>query len=444
MRIKLDHPIPTSTLTELCKGKATVLSETVATHLATDSREIERGDVFAALPGKNTSGELYAGEAKERGAAAILHTDAIGALSTLAKAARRRLKAKVIAVTGSVGKTSTKELLRAIFSVRGRVHATQDNQNNELGVPLTLLSAPSDSNFLIVEMGMRRRGEIAVLSAMTEPGAAVITAIGQAHLETLGSISEIRRAKYEITEGLPKNGLLFTGVGVTPPVEYQGTHVLYPLSSKDTETPSVFGIESEKSGVFFSLRFKRKRIERLFVPALGKHMARNAALASLVALAHGLSEKELREGLLLYKGISLREEKRDINGISVFLDCYNASPESMAAAAELLKSAREASPTSHAYALLGDMLELGRDASALHIAVGEIFGRLPIDGIAAFGDHKDDLLSGARMTGFRGLLSGDPQELSDHLQKGDVLLVKASRGMEGEKLVTEILREGQK
>lgn len=436
MRIKLGFPLESRMLSERFPDSSLLFSTTLSGYLSTDSREIEDGDVFVALKGKSGNGIRYVEDAKEKGASLALFGDTGAILLSLAKEARMRLSSRVIAVTGSVGKTTTKDLLSAILSTKGKVFATNKNENNELGVPLTVLSAPKDTDFLIVEMGMRHSGEIALLSKAVMPDCALITAIGQSHIESLGSIAAVRRAKYEILCGLKEGGCLFTGVSVTPPHDLPLPKNVVSLS-KHTP-PFLYDVRSTETGISFSLALQDRRIEGLSVSAYGRHTARNAALASLVALSYGFSENELREGLSRYAGSPLRNELREKNGIFLLLDCYNASPESMSAAAETLKDFKVKDPKRKIFALLGDMNELGKDSSALHIAVGEIFGRLSIAGIVAFGTHKGELLAGAKMAGFCGLLSDDVDILPKIMQPGDLLLIKASRSLGGERLAERL------
>lgn len=438
MRIKLGFPLDTKMLSARFPDETMLFSEKAVTHLTTDSRETVSGDIFVALDGKNDSGTRFIGDAREKGASLAIFKDARSILLRLANEARRRLSGRVIAVTGSVGKTTTKDLLSAILSVRGKVFATHLNENNELGVALTVLSAPRDTDFLIVEMGMRHRGEIASLSKAVLPDDALITAVGQSHIETLGSISEVRRAKYEILCGLKPEGSLFTGISATPPEETILPKKTVSLS-KHTP-PFVYGIAPTDTGTVFSVALCDKKVEDLFISAYGRHTARNAALASLLALSYGFTEEELREGLSRYRGSTLRTEIQEKNGVLLLLDCYNASPESMAAAAETVKDFMIRDAKKRYFALLGDMNELGKDASALHIAVGEIFGRLSLSGIFAFGSHRSELLAGAKMTGFTGILSDDLTLLSKTLQKGDFLLVKASRSLGGERIAEQLFK----
>ena len=437
MRIKLGFPLDTKILAQRFPEETLLFSNGTATHLSTDSREVTKGDIFVALQGKSENGMHFIGDAKEKGASLALFGKTEEMLLSLASEARKRLSGRVIAITGSVGKTTTKDILSAILSVRGRVYATHKNENNELGVPLTVLSAPEDTDFLIIEMGMRHRGEIALLSETVIPTDAVITAIGQSHIETLGSIAEVRRAKYEILSGLMEGGSLFTGISVTPPPSQQLPKKTVSLS-KHTP-PFVYAIRSTENGVSFSLDLGDRRIEDLSLAAYGRHMARNAALASLVALSYGFTDGELRQGLFRYEGSPLRTEFREKNGVLLLLDCYNASPESMAAAAETLRDLAANDSKRRIFALIGDMNELGKDSAALHIAVGEIFGRLSISGIFSFGTHRKEFLAGANMAGFRGILSDDLALLSKTLQKGDLLLVKASRSLGAERIAEQLL-----
>ena len=436
MRIKLGFPLDTKRLSEAFPENSLLFTDTLATHLSTDSREIKKDDLFIAINGRSDNGMHYVGDAERNGASLALFGDTEAILLSLASEARIQLSARVVAVTGSVGKTTTKDLLSAILSTKGKVFATNKNENNELGVPLTVLAAPKDTDFLIVEMGMRHRGEIALLSKAVMPDDALITAIGQSHIETLGSIAEVRRAKYEILCGLKEGGGLFTGISVTPPASLPLPKNSVSLSKHIP--PLLKDVRTTETGVSFSLVLQNRCIEDLSVSAYGRHTARNAALASLLALSYGFTDEELREGLSRYKGSPLRNELQEKNGILLLLDCYNASPESMAAAAETLRDLATKDPTRRIFALLGDMNELGKDASALHLAVGEIFGRLPIAGIFAFGTHRGELLSGADMAGFRGMLSDDLAILPTVMQKGDLLLVKASRSLGGEQIAEKL------
>ena len=442
MRIKLGRPIPTEELRRRFPKDIAVYQNDIAYYLTTDSREVRPGDIFAALPGKNTSGQAYIVSARTLGASAAITGSSLSILSALAESYRNSLAPIVIAVTGSVGKTSTKEFLRSLFSVRYRVSATQENYNNELGVPLTLLSMPENTQVLIAELGMRALGEISYLARLVQPETALITAIGQSHLETLGNLYNIRKAKFEITDGLKEIGTLYLGCGVFPLSEDPILRKKYrtvSLSTSPEMPPAVYAVSCRENETYFSLSAGGRNYEALQIPVLGAHMAKNAALAVLVALQYGLTEEEIRAGLAGFQNASRRSDIRTVKGITLIEDCYNASPESMAAAAELLKNVKGMHPGSRAFALLGDMLELGRDSRALHIAVGQIFGRLPLSGLFVYGDRANDILEGARMTGFSGMMSNIPYKLKDILVPGDILLVKASREMEAEKLAGEIL-----
>ncbi len=439
MRIKLGHPLDARELYTAFPHESAVFTGGTIHAVTTDSREVESGDLFVALNGKHVHGADYIVSARARGAAASIMKNGLSVLYRLAESYRRKQVFLSVAVTGSVGKTSTKELLRALLSMKYRVFASHGNHNNELGVPLTLLSTPSDTEVLITELGMRGRGEIESLSRLVEPDYAVITAIGQSHLSELGTLLNIKKAKFEITSGLREGGSLFLGTGVTPPDEKALPVSVFSLSTSYDTLPAVYGIRMTEGGTYFHLRTDNQEMRELLVPAYGAHMARNAALAALVALEMGLSEDEVRQGLLLFQNVGQRSEIRVLRGITLILDCYNASPESMTAAAELLKGMKGLHPGSRAFALIGDMLELGDDADALHLAVGQIFGRLPLSGLYVYGEKSDCLLAGARLVGFRGILSDKPCLLREVLVPGDILLIKASRGMEAEKLASTIL-----
>ncbi len=439
MRIKLSRRLDPKELIQCFSSEVALFSDAPIHALTTDSREVQPGDLFIALEGAHASGQDYILSARARGASAVVKKNGLSVLHRLAEQKRARFRGISVAVTGSVGKTTTKEFLRALLSVKYRVSANRGNYNNELGVPLTLLSAPEDSEVLITELGMRALGEIRSLSKLVMPHYAAITAIGQSHLSRMGSIYNIRKAKFEITEGLSPNGTLFLGAGVLPLSEESHAYQTVSLSLSYDAPPSVYGIRIAENGSFFHMHTEKSEMRDLFIPTYGAHMAKNAALAVRIAEEMGLTEEEIRRGLLAFQNAGRRSEIRTAKGITVILDCYNSSPESMAAAAELLKSVKGLHPGSRAFALIGDMLELGNDSAALHMAVGQIFGRLPLSGLYVYGEKKEELLSGAHLSGFHGILSDKPYQLRDILVPGDILLVKASRDMEAEKLASDIL-----
>lgn len=442
MRITLSKPLKSADAVRLFPAEYRPGSGLDAAALTTDSREVHPGDLFLAIPGKNANGASFIDEAMARGASGVLIDDCrLSVVTRLAHLHRLSHKAKIIAVTGSVGKTSTKECLFSLLSQKYRVFKTQGNENNELGVPLTLLSAKEDDEIGIVELGMRAAGEISALSKCVLPDIGVITVIGRSHIETLGSTENICRAKFEILDGMTENGRLFLGEKVVPPDGLSPLCPVTALSGYGTKPPCYFGIRPTESGSFFTVRTENAVYEDLFLPLYGNHHVKNAALALLVGEALGLSAYEIRKGLAACCQTPMRTalEKRD--GIYVISDCYNASPESMAAAADVLKNLKGTHPGARAFALLGDMLELGDDSISAHREVGALFGSLPIGGIYAFGKYAFDILSGAKEQGFRGTLSEDPYGLAEILKSGDILLVKASRGMKAELLTDDILKK---
>ncbi|WP_124727712.1 UDP-N-acetylmuramoyl-tripeptide--D-alanyl-D-alanine ligase [Staphylospora marina] len=348
--------------------------------VSTDTRNLWENCLFVPLSGERFDGHAFLNQAVEGGAAAalwqedrplpdadiplILVKDPLTALQRLASAWRLELGIPVVAVTGSNGKTTTKDLIAAVLSVRYRVHKTSGNFNNHIGVPLTLLSMPEDTEIAVVEMGMNHAGEISVLSKMASPDAAVITNIGESHIEFLGSREGIAKAKLEVREGLSSNApIVFDGdepllerllEGETRPLIRVG------WAGRSEESP----VEPEMKG-FEGFEFRSLRTGHRFrLPLLGRHNLKNALMAVEIGRHFGMKDEEISRGLESVKLTGMRlEPVRARNGLTIVNDAYNASPTSVKAALDLLA---ELEPGKEKWALLGDILEIGKDEEAYH------------------------------------------------------------------------------
>lgn len=463
MRITLDHPYSGREIATLCGG-CPPAADGVAPALTTDSREVRPGDLFVALRGEQADGHLFLPQAVQNGAALILCErcltpppcavtvpDTWEALSAMAHAARRRIAPRTVAITGSVGKTTTKEMTAAVLATRFRTHKTAGNFNNRLGVCLTLLSMPSDTEVLVAELGMNHRGEIAALSVLTEPDAAIITNVGTAHIGNLGSRAAIAAAKQEIfTACAPGAPYLFPaderlllppdGVSVTP----------FPLAAETAGDPAVSGIICRDGQTVFDYTFRGTRLHALTLSGVGRHLALCAGFALTVGMLYGLSEEEMRRGLLAAEAATMRQTVKKIGGVTVILDCYNASPESMrAACAVLMTLARDTG--GRRVALLGDMLELGADTRILHEETGAFFAEAGLDALFTFGAAALGYATGAARAGLplthihENPDPSAPREsaraLAAYLRPRDVLLVKASRVLAAERIVSALENE---
>jgi UDP-N-acetylmuramoyl-tripeptide--D-alanyl-D-alanine ligase len=353
--------------------------------VSTDTRTLAENRLFVPLAGERFDGHDFLDQAVVRGAAAslwqkdrplpdkpeiplILVENTLSALQKIAAAYREELGIPVVAVTGSNGKTTTKDLIAAVLSARFRVHKTSGNLNNHIGVPLTLLAIPEDAEIAVVEMGMNHPGEIAVLSRIARPDAAVITNIGESHIEFLGSREGIARAKLEVREGLAAGGpIIFDGdEPILNRLLQDDPHPLVRVGwneklDESPVAPEMLGTEgfvfrSRKTGTVFRL------------PLLGRHNVKNALLAVETGRYFGLSEEEIARGLAGVKLTGMRLELvKAKNGMSIINDAYNASPTSVKAALDLLA---ELEPSMEKWALLGDIREIGKEEERYHRELG--------------------------------------------------------------------------
>lgn len=391
-----------------------------------DSRDVGPGDLFVGLVGEHADGGTFAAGALEAGAWGVLVAEAhavelpdagavlaspapLTSLQALARAWRRALGAQVIGITGSVGKTSTKDILRALLAPHRRVHASRANFNTEIGLPLEILAAPAGTEVLVLEMGMRGAGQIAELAAIAEPDVGVVTAIGEVHLELLGSLDAIARTKAELLARVR-----VAVVGDDEPL-------LEPYLPAGAEIVRFGAVEDALAG--------------LELPFTSAHMRRNALAAVAAARAMGV-EPAGRVDLELS---AMRGQTIEAGGVTVVDDCYNANPLSMRAALDDLASKR---PAGRRVAVLGDMLELGPTEVALHREIGAHAARSGVDVLVTVGP-----LAAAMAEPFGGPVHVTPDAataagvVSELVAPGDLVLVKASRGVRLE-AVTEALASG--
>ncbi len=420
-----------------------------------DSRKLLPGQLFVALKAER-DGHDFIGAALENGAAAVLcqHTDgdypAIVvddpklALGRIAYGERMRLGMKVVAVTGSVGKSTTKEMIACVLDEDYTVSKTPANFNNDLGMPMAIVSMPSDTQVAVLEMGMSGFGEISYLSKIGRPQAAVITNIGTMHMEHLGSREGILQAKLEILDGLDADGTLclngdddmLWGFG-----EKAGRPITYFGCSNSRCALRAENME-EKDGMLSFDVAGAGDCFRLTLPLEGLHFVPDAMAAVAIGLAFGVSRADICKRLGAFRNMEGRQEIFEAKGFTIINDCYNAGPESMAAALRVLQKR----PGRH-IAVLGDMLELGSRTQSEHYLVGRLAAECA-DMVFAYGPNAHRILSGA-LTG--GMPAGkvnafdDQKKMAQMLKcmacPGDVILFKGSRGMHMENVLQMLLRE---
>ena len=423
-------------------------------NISTDSRALQPGDLFIPLRGERFDGHDFLEAAVSVGVAGALVArdwagyvpeqlatvvvdDTLSAYQQIALAWRRQLHCPVVAVTGSAGKTTTRELIKACLAPLGAIESSVGNENNDIGVPRTMLRSNSSHAGLVLEMGMRGLGEIHRLSVCAEPDVAVITNIGTAHIGRLGSRAAIAQAKCEITDRLKPSGLLVIPAG-DPLLEAEVSRVWsgrvqrVALSDDPLEpgTPSPDWV-AQLQGQSLELASQGLTLSN---PLEGRHNARNFLLALAAAQELGVTAEQLRDLSVSLPGG--RARRLSVNGVSLLDETYNASPEAMLASLELLKQ----QPGGCRYAVVGTMLELGDQSLNLHRQVGEKAAALGLDGLVVVAADPE---ASAVMEGAAGLSKlvcvATPEEAAEPLKQwlspGDHLLLKASRGIALERLI---------
>ena len=420
------------------------------TSVERDSRQVGEGSLFLAIKGGRVDGHDFIETCYRQGAVCalcekapenaekpyILVSSTLDAVKDIAKAYREKFDIPIVGVSGSVGKTSTKEMLCAVLSQKYRTHKTQGNLNNELGVPLTLLAMPEDAEAAVIEMGISGFGEMERLSRMVQPTICVLTVIGCCHLENLGDRDGVLKAKTEMFRHARDNAAYILN---------GDDDKLCTVTEVNGKAPVFFGISDKnryhaenienngEGGVRCTLCFDDTRLD-VTIPAIGTYMVSNALAAVAAGKLLGLSDEELKRGVESYKTVGSRAHVINTDSLRVIDDCYNANPTSVKASLDTLKNF-----DGRKVAILGDMKELGANELALHYDTGTYAKELGIDRVISIGPLAKELARGAADVWFESIEALAP-ELTAILRKGDTVLVKASHSMHFEKIV-EILRQ---
>lgn len=431
-----------------------------------DSRKVKNEDLFFALIGESKDGHIFLNEVIDKGCRCIIASDLqsvnqkkirekeIGlilvddttkALQELAKyhiSSKRFLK---VAVTGSTGKTTTKEMLYSIFKEKYKVFRTPGNYNNHIGLPLSLLSMEDDVEVGIFEMGMSQFGEIDLLAELVRPDIGIITNIGTSHIENLGSQEGILRAKMELTNYFEKDSTLIVNVDneMLNSVKTKGDYQLIKTGTTGKSDFIISNIEDfGEAGIKFSIEHK-EQLETYHLNIPGRHNAFNGTLAIAAAVQSGMTLKEAKVGFQKTELVEKRLSIKGKNGIKIIDDTYNASPESMKAALDVLL----ATGGVRKIAILGDMLELGPGSAEYHLSIGEYIAQRPIDILICVGKESANIATGAKgKMGERNIIWEQNKEtvyekIISLISMGDVILVKGSRGMEMDKIVKKIMEK---
>ena len=428
--------------------------------ITTDTRKIETGDLFIALRGENFDGAEFAADALQKGASAVLVgaplsksvekalknakgavltvSDTLAAYQEIAHAWRMKFGVPVVAITGSNGKTTTKDLTAAALSGRGAVCRTAANYNNEIGLPLTLLGITDEDTAAVVEMGMRGLGQIAALAAIAAPTVGIVTNVGETHMELLGSIENIARAKAELAEAIPPGGTLILNaddarVAAMRSCAADGVRVLtYGIrAAADIRAQA---LRTEAGETHFMVTYGGERHDYA-VPLLGRHNVYNTLAALAAGFALGLSPQEMQAGLAQLTPPQMRYEVHSVGACTFINDAYNASPASMRAALET---------TARLYpgrkiAVLGDMLELGAASAEGHRSVGRTAAAEDFSIIITYGDDARRINEAAAEGGCLCRHAATHEEAAHMLRAlltdGDTVLFKGSRGMRMERVM---------
>lgn len=425
-------------------------------HITTDSRQVRPGSVFVAIEGENVDGHRFVGDALARGAQlAVVHKAGDYPADRVLRVpntmdAHIRMGAyyrslfpdvRVAAITGSVGKTTTKEFIAAVLGSTYCTHKNQGNQNNEIGLPRTLFELSASHQAAVFELGMSALGDIAKLADAVRPEVGVITNVGVSHLEKLGSRENILKAKLELADALPDGApLLLCGDNdLLKTVKNDRLQLIfYGLEGANSQIKAV-NLRDEGEGTAFGIQSPWGSYEA-YIPAIGQHNVYNALAAFGVGCVMGVAPEVAARALGGYEASGMRQRLVPFRGATIVEDCYNAAPDSVLAA---LKTLAAYPAKGRRIVVLSDMLELGEISERAHREAGAWVARLQMDVLVACGPRARGYVEGAQAHGMeRCLYYDDPQKMAGDLlamvRPGDVLWFKASRGMQLEKVLQQL------
>ena len=422
--------------------------------ILTDTRKIKGGELFIALKGENSNGESFTRDAFKKGALAVMVSktaeripdgvilkvdDTLTAYGQIAGAWRDRFNIPIVAVTGSNGKTTTKDLTAAALNGLGNVLKTSGNFNNEIGVPMTLLELNDKHKAAVVEIGMRGLGQIESLAQVVKPTIGIVTNVSEAHIELLGSIENIARAKGELVEAIPEGGTIILNADNRHTAQMKNLAgagvkvVTYGLENPADVTAKDILIDSVATE--FTLTYRGEDFD-FEIPMLGRHNVSNALAAIATGLTVGLSVEEIQRGISTLTTTKMRFEVIRRDGLTIVNDAYNASPASMRVAIKTTSEIYEG----RLIAVLGDMLELGEISEQVHREIGAELVENNFDTLITLGELGKFIAEGARDAGLKNVYTFDTHEdaakkILELVRDGDTILFKASHVMHMEKII---------
>ena len=439
-------------------GVLTGNGDTVITDIQYDSRAVKDGTLFVAVKGEKVDGHKFIEDCFAKGAAAVFTENHVPenstgcyitvensrlALQKLAAYYRSRQNVKLIGITGSVGKTSTKEMVAAGLSQGFDVMKTQGNRNSQIGLPVTMFGIEKHNEIAVIEMGMSEFGEMDRLADVARPNMAVMTNIGVAHIENLRTQENILKEKFRITKYFDKDGVLFLN---------GDDRLLRTLHGKQAFKTVTFGLNKDNDcyaenivNEGFNTRFVcclgEKKAE-LNIPALGEHNVRNALAAYAVGKYLGLDEKTIQAGLMTYQNAPMRQQIHEMKDFILIDDSYNSSPDAARVSLDVLKSVSKGK----AIAVLADMLELGEKSASEHYGVGKHLAEIGVNTLIAVGELSKNTAKGAEENGCKEVVTFENntqayEYLSKIIEKDCAVLVKGSRGMHTDEIVKKVLSD---
>ena len=442
---------------EMCQGKLFNAQKGVKVFgISTDTRSVQKGEAFFAIKGEIFDGNKFVGEAEKHNASCavvsclddnsslpqILVKDTVEAMCSFAKKYKSLFRPITVAITGSVGKTTTKQYTHAILSTLYSTLKTEGNLNSEIGLPITLSHLTSEHKAAVVEMGMSSLGDIRRLSEIAEPDISIITNIGCSHLEYLQTRDNILKAKMEIIDGMKDGSILLLN----------GDNEYLRRADCKKICRLFYGINENNDYVATNIRMGKNEtlydlitpddgtIKDLKIMSYGYDHIYDSLAAVVCGILFGLSDDDLRRGLLEFKPVKMRKNIRESNGVTVIEDYYNACPESMKSALEFLNHKTDGRKT----AILGDMKELGKDSPSLHSGIGKAAVDNGVELLFAIGDYAEDIKRGAEEEGIDDsfiftykstdeFIDNYPKA-KEYMRQGDCVLIKASRSMHFERI----------
>lgn len=467
MKIKLGlGKVSMEQITQYTSGELYDFTDGVCeiTHVCTDSREADENTLFVATRGERVDGHDYILSASERGCKCFICEyvpvdisgkqlslcvveNSFNAFADLARGYRQGGKMKGVAITGSVGKTTTKELMASVAKEKLEVYCTNGNFNSVIGMPMSLMEADEHRELGIFEMGMSGFSEISSMSRTLNPDIAMVVNIGTSHLEYLGTRANIAKAKLEIADGLKKGGTLILNadepllINAGDTVGRDDINYVY-TSCKNNEIAEykALNIRLSENGSMFDMYADGKIIRDIELCVTGAHIVNNALMVCACALMLGLDEDSIRRGLKKYTPVGYRQRIYEKENKKIIADCYNAAPESMRAALDVLSTVAKG----RKIAVLGDMKELGKNSDTLHYSLGE-YAVKKADILITVGESGKIIAEGAGRNGMLEVysygendISGVCNRINEISTDGDCLLFKASRSMKLERIIEEL------